>query len=107
MDGFLDFIAAVPSVEDELFYKLAESEAEVERARTCAVLMVQIRGCLTHKQFRRLWLLCVEGMSVEAIAVAEGVSHQNVSKSILKARKNFKKKSAYKVKQGAKPPAKM
>ena len=91
VDEFLDFIATVPSVEDELFYKLAESEAEVERARTCAVLMVQIRGCLTHKQFRRLWLLCVEGMSVEAIAVAEGVSHQNVSKSILKARKKLQK----------------
>ena len=90
VDEFLDFIATVPSVEDELFYKLAESEAEAERART-AVLMVQIRGCLTHKQFRRLWLLCVEGMSVEAIAVAEGVSHQNVSKSILKARKKLQK----------------
>ena len=37
------------------------------------------------------WLLCVEGMSVEAIAAMEGVTHQNVSKSIIKARKNFKK----------------
>ena len=91
VDEFLDFIAAVPSVEDALFYKLAESEAEAERARICAVLMVQIRGCLTHKQFCRLWLLCVEGMSVETIAVAEGVSHQNVSKSILKARKKLQK----------------
>ena len=44
VDEFLDFIAAVPSVEDALFYKLAESEAEAERARICAVLMVQIRG---------------------------------------------------------------
>ena len=91
VDEYLDLIVSAPSVEDELFRRLAEAEAETERARTCAVLMVQIRGCLTHKQFRRLWLLCVEGMSVEAIAVAEGVSHQNVSKSILKARKKLQK----------------
>lgn len=46
--------------EDELFQRLAEAEANAERARTCAVLMVQIRSCLTQKQFRRLWLLCKE-----------------------------------------------
>jgi len=105
-DEYLDLIVSVPSVEDELFQKLAEAEADAERARTCALLMVQIRSCLTQKQYRRLWLLCVEGMSVEAIAAMEGVTHQNVSKSIIKARKNFKKILAYKGKQGAKPPAK-
>lgn len=91
MDEFIDFIAAVPSVEDELFQKLTETEDNTDRARMCAVLMVQIRSCLTQKQFRRLWLLCVEEMSVEAIAMDEGVSHQNVSKSIPKARKKLQK----------------
>lgn len=91
VDEYLDLIVSAPSVEDELFRRLAEAEAETERARTCAVLMVQIRSCLTQKQFRRLWLLCVEGMNVEAIASAEGVTHQNVSKSIIKARKKLLK----------------
>lgn len=90
-DEFLDLIVSDPSVEDELFHRLAEIEAETERARICAVMMVQIRSCLTQKQFRRLWMLCVEGLSVEAIAVAEGVTHQNISKSIIKARKKLLK----------------
>ena len=90
-DEYLDLIVSAPSVEDELFQKLAEAEADAERARTCALLMVQIRSCLTQKQYRRLWLLCVEGMSVEAIAAAEGVTHQNVSKSITNARKKLQK----------------
>lgn len=90
-DDYLDLIASVPSVEDELFQKLAEAEADAERAQTCALLIVQIRSCLTQKQYRRLWLLCVGGMSVEAIAAAEGVTHQNVSKSIIKARKKLQK----------------
>lgn len=89
VDEFLDLIVSDPSMEDELFRRLAEIEAETERARTCAVMMVQIRSCLTQKQFRRLWMLCVEGLSVEAIAVAEGVTHQNISKSIIKARKKL------------------
>ena len=105
-DEYLDLIVSVPSVEDKLFQKLAEAEADAERARTCALLMVQIRSCLTPKQYRRLWLLCVEGMSVEAIAAMEGVTHQNVSKSIIKARKKLQKNFGNKGKQGAKPPAK-
>ena len=47
VDEYLDLIVSAPSVEDELFRRLAEAEAETERARTCAVLMVQIRSCLT------------------------------------------------------------
>lgn len=91
MAEYLDLIASGLSVEDELFLRLAEAEAEAERARTCALQMVQIRSCLTQKQFRRLWLLCVEEMSVEAVATAEDVTHQNVSKSIIKARKKLHK----------------
>ena len=102
MAEYLDLIASGPSVEDDLFLRLAEAE----RARTRALQMVQIRSCLTQKQFRRIWLLCVEEMSVEAVAAAEGVTHQNVSKSIIKARKKLQKIWAYKEKQGAKPPFK-
>ena len=78
-------------MEDELFLRLAAAEAQAERARTCALQMVQIRSCLTQKHFRRLWLLCVKELSVEGIAAAEGVTHQNVSKSIIKARKKLQK----------------
>ena len=91
VDEYLDLIVSASSVENELFRRLAEAEVETERAQTCAVFMVQIRSCLTQKQFRRLWLLCVKGMNVEAIIAAEGVTHQNVSKSIIKARKKLQK----------------
>lgn len=105
-DEYLDFIVSAPSVEDELFQKLAEAEAHAERARTCALLMVQIRSCLTQKQYRRLWLLCVEEMSVDAIAAAEGVTHQNISKSIIKARKKLQKNFGFSGKTGCEPACK-
>ena len=42
-------------------------------------------------QFRRVWMYFVDGMTVDEIGAAEGVSHQNISKSIGAAMKKMKK----------------
>lgn len=87
LDDQLTLVGAVLSVEDALFLKLEEAEAQAKRAQRCAELMAQIRSRLTEKQFRRLWLLHVDGMSVTGIAIAENVSKASVSKSISTAQK--------------------
>lgn len=84
---YLDFIASAPSVEDKLFQRLADAEAEAERAQTCTLLMAQLKARLTEKQFRRLWMLHVDGMTVTEISNAENASKASVSKSISGAKK--------------------
>lgn len=60
--------------------------------RSRAVAMVaQIRKKLTETQFRRLWMYYVDGMTIDEIGEVEGVSHQNISKSIGSALKKIKK----------------
>ena len=53
--------------------------------------VTQIRKHLTDTQFRRVWMYFVDGMTVDEIGTAEGVSHQNISKSIGAAMKKMKK----------------
>ena len=88
---FLDCLVSVPSVEDELFQRLADAEAGAERARRCAELMAQIRGHLTEKQFRRVWLYYVEKLNEREIAALEQVGQQRVSKSLVACKKIFEK----------------
>ena len=85
IDESLDVIGAVLSVEDELFGGLNKSEYD----RLCAALIVQVKSCLTNRQYRRLWLFHVEGLSMSTIAAAEGVTEQSISESILAAKKNI------------------
>ncbi len=85
LDERLDCIGAVPSIEDELFNQLADTE----RVRARMELMREIRLLLTRKQFRRLWMLHVEGMTVDAIAEAEHIQHQSVSESIVAAKRKI------------------
>lgn len=87
LDDHLTLVGAVLSVEDALFLKLAEAEAQAKRAQRCAELMVRIRNRLTEKQFRRLWMFHVDGMTVTGIAATESVSKASVSKSISSAEK--------------------
>ena len=89
LDDRLDVVGAVLSVEDALFLALEEAEAQAKCARRRAEVMVQIRGLLTEKQFRRVWMLHVEGMTVTEIAKAENVSKATISKSISSAEKLF------------------
>lgn len=55
------------------------------------LLVQQIRSVLSEKQFRRVWMYFVEEMAMEEIGEREGISHQNVSKSICSAMKKIKK----------------
>ncbi len=77
----------------------AEEEEEksngMDRERKCAQLMMEVRKVLTAAQYRRLWMYEVEGMTAEQIAKAEGIAHQNVSKSIRAARKKVLKLKQY------------
>lgn len=85
LDEKLDVIGAVLSAESEFFSK----QAEMERLRLCTELMEHVKSSMTEKQYRRLWMFYAESISVKAIAVREGVSHQNISESISSARKNI------------------
>lgn len=87
LDDQLTLVGSVLSVEDELFLALEETEAQAKRAQRCAELMAEIRSRLTEKQFRRLWMLHVDGMTVTSIAISESVSKASVSKSISSAEK--------------------
>jgi DNA-directed RNA polymerase specialized sigma24 family protein len=86
-----DAINPVVSAEERFFEELERMEQEMLRAEQAERQIAGIRQALTRTQFRRFWLHHAEGMSVEQIAVAEGVSHQNISKSLLAARKKIKK----------------
>ena len=85
LDEKLDVIGAVLSAEDEFFGRLSEDE----RRQMYCFLLKQIESCLTEKQYRRLWMLHVENMTVTAIAAAESVSEPSISESISAARKNI------------------
>ena len=54
-----------------------------------AETVIRIKGQLTEKQFRRLWLHYVEGLDVEEIARQEGKGHSSISESISEAKKKI------------------
>ena len=55
--------------------------------RYSAETVIRVRGQLTEKQFRRLWLRYVDELDVEDIARQEGKVHSSISESISAARK--------------------
>lgn len=77
------------------------SVQEEDKQKDIFVDETTIRAILTERQFKRLTLYVIRGMTVEQIAEQEGVAHQNVSKSIRQAKKKIK---FFFEKQGAKVP---
>ena len=71
--------------------KVMDQYDQEERARLCRLLAEGLDACLTAPQRRRLWLYCVEGLTIKEIAAQEKVKHQNISKRILAAKKILKK----------------
>ena len=71
------------SVEQILLKKLNDKEQRI--------LINRIRTCVTEKQFRRLWLYYVEGMTEQQIADIENVGQPRIVKSIASAKKRLKK----------------
>lgn len=78
---------AIPDPEERFILYVEQ----MERGKTSAELVSQIRGILTERQFRRLWLYCVEGLTQEIIARHEAVGQQRISVSIAAAKKRLKK----------------
>ncbi len=58
--------------------------------RYTAETVIRIKGQLTEKQFRRLWLYCVGGLTQQQIAEAEEVGQRRISTSITAAIKKIR-----------------
>lgn len=82
LDPRVDKLGAVPSIEAGILAALDAAEASAEQAQRTAVLMEQIKACLTETQYRRLWMFHARKMNVTAIARAEGISKASASRSI-------------------------
>lgn len=76
-----------PSAEDIFFAPILAAE-KAERRQW---MLEQIRTKLTRKQYRRLCLYYLEGKTQEEIAVAEGITQQRVSKSLIAGEKIVEK----------------
>ncbi len=75
------------STEDVFFTALLRLDQKDQQI----ALLQQVKGVLTEKQYRRMWMYYVDSMTVEDISAVERVAHQNISKSIRAARKKLKK----------------
>ena len=60
--------------------------------RYTAETVIRIKGQLTEKQFRRLWMYCIGGMTQQQIADKEDVGQQRISTSISSAIEKIRKK---------------
>ena len=61
------------------------------KERYTAETVIRVKGQLTEKQFRRLWMYCIGGMTQQQIAEAEAVGQRRVSKSIAIAVRKIRK----------------
>ena len=61
------------------------------REQYAAETVIRIKGQLTEKQFRRLWMYCVNGLTQQQIAEIEAVGQRRISTSITTAIKKIKK----------------
>ena len=61
------------------------------RERYTAETVIRVKGQLTEKQFRRLWMYYVVGLTQQQIADAEEVGQRRISTSITSAVKRIKK----------------
>lgn len=71
------------SVEQLFLNDLADEERKA--------LINKIKAVLTEKQFRRLWLYYVEGVSMTKIARLDNVTEASISESIATAKKKISK----------------
>ncbi|MDD3228857.1 MAG: sigma-70 family RNA polymerase sigma factor [Oscillospiraceae bacterium] len=98
LEGLNEKVLATESVEE----MLDRRHQEQERADLRRLLMNVFDVHLTPIQRRRLRLYCVDGLSEKAIAAAEGVKQQNISKAISAGKNKLKK---FLAKQGVKTPS--
>ena len=85
--GLSETVIAVQSPEDTLIDTLEQQEREEMRR----MLIDGLDSCLTPAQRRRLWLYCVDGLTVRQIAMAEGVQHPSIIECLAAAKKKLLK----------------
>lgn len=85
----LSLIEGAVGTESNMESRIILSDEQDEQIRRSAVLIKRMKGCLSQKQYRRLWLYHVERMDTYQIAAIEGITHQSVSESIQSARKKI------------------
>ena len=90
IDSLSESALAVPS--DDVIMERRQLRAERRKAAT--EMVIKLNDKLTDIQFRRLWMYHVDGLTIDEIGEIEGISHQNVSKSILAAERKIKKISS-------------
>ena len=93
LHGLSEKAVAVPSPEDTMI----EDQEQQERRELRRMLMKGLDSCLTQTQRRRLWLYCVDGLTVRQIAEAENVKHPSIIECLTAAKEklqNFLKKRA-------------
>lgn len=87
IDGLSESALAVPAVDVVMERQLTRAE----QRKKASDMVVKLKDKLTETQFRRLWMYCVDGMTIDEIGEKEGVSHQAVSLNIQSAMKKIKK----------------
>ena len=87
IDDLSEAALAVPGIDAVMEHQRKRLE---DRGRAVA-MVAQIREKLTNTQFRRVWMYFVDGMTIDEIGEVEGISNQNISKSIGAAMKKMKK----------------
>ena len=87
IDGLSEAAFSIPAID----VVMERQHEKSERRRVASAMVSQIRDKLTETQFRRLWMYFVDGMTIDEIGAAEGVSHQAVSLNIAAAIRKIKK----------------
>lgn len=87
LHGLSEKAIAAPSPEDTIM----EDQEQQERRKLRRMLMEGLDSCLTLAQRRRLWLYYVDGLTEEAIALAENVKQQSVAECLWRAKEKLKK----------------
>ena len=86
VDKLVEVSITVISPEAELL----EAYDQEEREQMYRRLKDGLEVCLTPAQRRRLWLYCVESLTVEKIAGVEQKRHQSISECLQSAKKKMK-----------------
>lgn len=87
IDDLSDAALAVPATD----VVMERRHARAEQKKKASDMVVKLKDKLTDTQFRRLWMYEVDGLNTYEIGEIEGISHQNISKSIAAALRKIKK----------------
>ena len=79
--------AKLPSAEDVMLAPMLEAENNERRA----ALLEMVKSSLTSKQYHRLWMYYLQGMTEAEIARQEGVGQQRISNSLVSGKKIVEK----------------